>query len=142
MYIDGQKVEATVLNPFVAPTLNEFYEWLKPQGKLATMLIAEKGVQEKGGQNDRPRHSKPDRVNYHNTTQLKCPKCGQNYKLTGCAEFRKMSHDKRRQLVSEQKLCFASCNTNHMVKIVARQECAISTAVGVISPRSEIRSAS
>lgn len=40
-HVNEDKELSTSLNPFVAPSLEDFYEWLKPQEKLATMLLAE-----------------------------------------------------------------------------------------------------
>lgn len=43
MHVNEAKKLSTILNPFVSPSLSDFYDWLKRQEKLATMLLAVKG---------------------------------------------------------------------------------------------------
>ena len=41
MHLNEEKILSSPSNPFIAPTLVTFFEWLKPQETLANMLIAE-----------------------------------------------------------------------------------------------------
>lgn len=110
MSLNEEKMLATIKNPYIAPTLKTLYEWLKPQEKLASMLLAERGA------NKESSVETVDRVNYHGIHQLKCYLCDQNHKLTECDEFKKISLVERRKFVAEKKLCFSCCRANHLAK--------------------------
>ena len=112
MYVHDKKMASTLADPFVAPTLSDFYEWLKPQEKLAMMLIAEKGTRnEKFSRND-----KFDKLNYHgNTQKFNCLLCGRDHKMLKCDKYRKMSVVERRKYVGENGLCFGCCEKGHRI---------------------------
>lgn len=110
MNLNEEKILSCGENPYVAPTIKTFYDWLKPQQKLATMLLAEKGAN-----NEKP-VKRFDRVNHHNAYSAKCMLCGQNHKLIECNNFKKMSPENRRQFATEKKLCFSCCHVNHMTR--------------------------
>lgn len=112
MKIINNKEAANASNPFVAPTLKEFHDFLKPQEKLATALLAESGIRE----NKPFKKEKFERLNCHTSTNTRCMSCGQNHRLIDCPKFIAMSPENRRQFVFQKKICFSCCRSNHILK--------------------------
>ena len=112
--VEVQKSLSTLSDPFLAPTIADFYEWIKPQENVATIILAEEGI--KPENIDRPR---TDRLNFHdsNRSKITCAVCKRNHKTTDCYKFKQLGLNKRYEVAIKEKLCFACCNSNtHRVK--------------------------
>lgn len=112
-YVLDKKASSSLLDPYVAPTLEEFHTWMKPHKDLATVLLAEK---HREGTETKTK----EKVNVHLTQKikpekkLKCFSCDGNHKTTTCDNFKKMDVKARRRLLKTKKVCYSCCNySNH-----------------------------
>ncbi|XP_062544887.1 uncharacterized protein LOC134211735 [Armigeres subalbatus] len=98
-------------NQFKAPSLETFYNWLKPQGDLAVIMLSEQPKR-----NNKPInvHSvKDDRKQFTAKQGLNCFACKQYHKTSECGEFKNMDLPERMKLVQQNRLCFACCNSSN-----------------------------
>ncbi|XP_062700537.1 uncharacterized protein LOC134284937 [Aedes albopictus] len=105
--LEDQKALATPQAPYVAPTISEFYDWLKPHENLATVLMSERN----------PRNERTNQINFHDkkNPSLKCIICRSAHKTSDCFKFKQMDVMKRRELAAKEKICYACCNsTTHV----------------------------
>ncbi|XP_058456762.1 uncharacterized protein LOC131434133 [Malaya genurostris] len=97
-------------------TLKDVHEFLKPQQKRATLLVAQRVCL---SDKEYPKNEK-SRINLHTEGKskhpVKCLCCNQQHWLTSCQEFRNMNTEKRRALALEKRICFNCLRLGHSSK--------------------------
>ena len=120
----------TVMRSLDRPTLFDFNEWLKDKTEAHERIKAASG-KPKSDENPQPSVNKKTKTtskvfaattskNQQNSA-LKpksdrlpnCVACKENHPLWRCPVFRKKTPTERAKLVTDNKLCFSSFNTNH-----------------------------
>lgn len=108
--IGEDKLKSTISNPYVAPTLSDLLEFLKPEEKMAIALLAEQGTN--GRKSIRKDGTEAQNCNWNNNS--KCLSCGQTHKLYECSKFKEMSTKQRKHFATKHKLCFSCLHANHV----------------------------
>lgn len=87
-HVLNKKASASLLTPYVAPSVEEFHTWMKPHKDLATVLLAEKCGE--GSTKEKLKfHVSQKEPKNNSEKKLKCFSCDGNHKTTTCDNFKK-----------------------------------------------------
>ncbi|XP_055633707.1 uncharacterized protein LOC129774035 [Toxorhynchites rutilus septentrionalis] len=94
-------------------TLEDLYNFLVPQQRKATLLLAQRVNYEK----PLLRNENQGRTNVHNEgIKQNCSHCSQQHRINMCEAFKKLDSKKKQQIVQDKRLCFNCLGKNHQSK--------------------------
>lgn len=108
--INEEKTLSSPINPYKAPTIKDFYTFLKPKEKVAIAKLVDSDSSNSRTKSERILHTQ-------DTSQISCIKCNlNNHKLIQCFKFKKMTPEEKQKFVTEKRLCFSCLGANHVTK--------------------------